>query len=693
MLRLAAQRPSRPAGDASPWAGNQASAGEVGRRPASAAAEARDPLEQEADRVAAEVLAAPPRFAAAARGIRPGPEQPARPAAGSGAPLEPALREDMEQRFGHDFSQVRIHAGAAAGQSARALSADAYTLGQDIVFARDRYSPGAEGGRRLLAHELAHVVQQRADPSRGLQRKPAASPVAVDSPEARPADQVVRGVAYQPVWDAANQVWDFQDASGRSLYSSTIGGEDDSAEAEAEVNPLGSSVAQFWASVAAVGVSDDAKRLVDDAVATMLREQGPRLRELEKQIAAAEASSGLIGGKRERIRYFQAQRREIIAAYNPGNARRSMATALTSLSISMPHPSSVVPLQGPIQPPSWAEARKLAEEKNALLAPDRIPDRPASFSKYGGKRWEFSPIRTSVGDAYAYDLTTNKFQVANDLERIARAGYTEIHIATGTHGDPIGGLQPEFRFLREDARAIQATMERYSGLKVIPYNMADPIQAARFEAVQALAADGRLPGGATVAAHCYSEARVLDPNPDPAGPYRSVDLLDRGTPMSTRYLHGGVAGAAGALNIYDGLQDPNRAAGLAKIAGGSAQMVGGASYAAGYALDSARLARFGSRAATFGGYVTAPFAALDVHRFLQQKFEGPTADADALLGGTGLAFNLAGAIFPELALGAVVLEFGVKPVASEVSEYVAPRFIGGISELTGIPAEYLWRAH
>jgi outer membrane protein OmpA-like peptidoglycan-associated protein len=66
----------------------------------------------------------------------------------------------MEQRFGYDFSGVRVHTGAAAAGSARDVRAIAYTVGHDIVFAEGRFAAGTSEGRRLLAHELAHVVQQ-----------------------------------------------------------------------------------------------------------------------------------------------------------------------------------------------------------------------------------------------------------------------------------------------------------------------------------------------------------------------------------------------------------------------------------------------------------------------------------------------------------------------------------------------------
>lgn len=78
-----------------------------------------------------------------------------------GQPLDPALRADMEARFGESFADVRVHDDAHAHRSAAALQASAYTVGPHVVFSRDRFAPQATPGRRLLAHELAHVVQQR----------------------------------------------------------------------------------------------------------------------------------------------------------------------------------------------------------------------------------------------------------------------------------------------------------------------------------------------------------------------------------------------------------------------------------------------------------------------------------------------------------------------------------------------------
>ncbi|PXX60810.1 uncharacterized protein DUF4157 [Nocardia tenerifensis] len=87
----------------------------------------------------------------------------------TGAPLETATRREMETRFGDDFGDVRVHVGSSADAATRELRASAYTFGSDIAFRDGRYQPGTSAGDQLLAHELAHVVQQRrggtADPA------------------------------------------------------------------------------------------------------------------------------------------------------------------------------------------------------------------------------------------------------------------------------------------------------------------------------------------------------------------------------------------------------------------------------------------------------------------------------------------------------------------------------------------------
>jgi outer membrane protein OmpA-like peptidoglycan-associated protein len=83
---------------------------------------------------------------------------------GPGAPLPLATRSWMELAFGHDFSGVRIHAEDSAARATRAVGARAFTVGQDVFFGRGEFSPSTREGRRLIAHELAHTVQQLHQP-------------------------------------------------------------------------------------------------------------------------------------------------------------------------------------------------------------------------------------------------------------------------------------------------------------------------------------------------------------------------------------------------------------------------------------------------------------------------------------------------------------------------------------------------
>lgn len=132
-----------------------------------------DPLEREADRVADRVMAVPAHSAVsgaplhiqryarqATDDIDTAPASVDSVLASPGNPLEKALRQDMEQRFGYDFSQIRVHSDTAAELSARDVSAHAYTAGRDIVFGAGQFTQGTHEGRRLIAHELTHVVQQ-----------------------------------------------------------------------------------------------------------------------------------------------------------------------------------------------------------------------------------------------------------------------------------------------------------------------------------------------------------------------------------------------------------------------------------------------------------------------------------------------------------------------------------------------------
>ena len=147
-----------------------------------------DPLEREADRVAEAVVAGMPAgsISSANSGVPQrkctecegdektlqrkesgeGAVSPlaidaaARAVSHGGSPLTPSQRAYFEPRFGRDLSHVRIHTDPSAMAAARAINARAYTFGQSIVFGPNRYAPSTDDGRWLLAHELAHTIQQ-----------------------------------------------------------------------------------------------------------------------------------------------------------------------------------------------------------------------------------------------------------------------------------------------------------------------------------------------------------------------------------------------------------------------------------------------------------------------------------------------------------------------------------------------------
>ncbi len=108
--------------------------------------------------------------------------------ASGGATLSAAARNQLEPRFGHDFGDVRVHTGPQAADSARELNAHAYTFGRDVVFGAGRYAPETDAGRRLLAHELTHVLQQSAD----VRRDP-------DAPAGKPAAQAGKKILKETV--------------------------------------------------------------------------------------------------------------------------------------------------------------------------------------------------------------------------------------------------------------------------------------------------------------------------------------------------------------------------------------------------------------------------------------------------------------------------------------------------------------
>jgi hypothetical protein len=135
----------------------------------------------------------------------------------AGQSLDPETRAFMEPRFGRDLSQVQIHTDAQAAKSAESVNALAYTVGRDVVFGAGQYQPATDSGRRLLAHELAHTIQQGAAGTAG------------------PAVRTSDNKAPPPAFDTRASVQRLPVTRGSSLHPKlTIGAANDHYEQEAD---------------------------------------------------------------------------------------------------------------------------------------------------------------------------------------------------------------------------------------------------------------------------------------------------------------------------------------------------------------------------------------------------------------------------------------------------------------------------
>ncbi|HZY35747.1 MAG TPA: DUF4157 domain-containing protein [Mucilaginibacter sp.] len=134
----------------------------------------------------------------------------------SGQPLPDSSRKFFEPKFGRDFSNVRLHTDSVAAKSAQSINALAYTSGNNIVFNSGQFSPESDNGKKLLAHELTHVIQQGAGPGTAVQRKP--------------GDSCGKDFLYQ--FDAVANTEQEKDHRGvpRLLYTSPTGKQEDVAK-------------------------------------------------------------------------------------------------------------------------------------------------------------------------------------------------------------------------------------------------------------------------------------------------------------------------------------------------------------------------------------------------------------------------------------------------------------------------------
>jgi len=152
---------------------------------------------------------------------------------GGGSPLDSDTKGFMESRMGADFGDVRVHTDAKASESARSVQAHAYTVGSDVVFQSGQYTPESDSGKRMLAHELTHVVQQRSGPVAGT---PAEGGIKISHPSDRfeqaaesSADRVMSAPAASPAPASVQRQDDEEEDAVQGTFVQRQGDEEDDA--------------------------------------------------------------------------------------------------------------------------------------------------------------------------------------------------------------------------------------------------------------------------------------------------------------------------------------------------------------------------------------------------------------------------------------------------------------------------------
>ena len=188
-----------------------------------------------------------------------------------GRPLDLGLRAAFEPKLGRSFADVRVHSDQEAARSAGAVNAEAYTVGRHIVFGQNRYAPDALAGRRLLVHELAHVVQQRG------QAAPAAlRPTLAIAPANDPAEREAEAVAARVLTGTGPAAAPSQRSALVAARQAT------SVTVEAPTGPPGCSLEQHGVIAPAIGLADGwlgtAVRKLDDYIAAPAAAAGAAIR-------------------------------------------------------------------------------------------------------------------------------------------------------------------------------------------------------------------------------------------------------------------------------------------------------------------------------------------------------------------------------------------------------------------------------
>lgn len=329
-----------------------------------------DVYEQEADRIADQMMAMP--AFTTVRGAPPRIQRVSGPANGHmdaapasvdqvlaspGSPLEPSLRQDMERCFDHDFSQVRVHSGPLAEQSAREVRAAAYTVGRHVVFGSGSYAPQTTDGKRLLAHELVHTLQQ-GNAEIGLLARAPRTVAEIDA-EIRAADALRR--------QARDNALRILRETGRDV-SGTVRRRPGSARRGTPGRHLGEILADALEGIMGDESLPDGTRRAAQQVRNELEELDSLLERLGKERARAPAARQTYAGPKQNIEPPPKSRTTLPAKEPPGKKLPPAPSA--SGEVTVPQRGSGTPAiaQGGTRPSGLRTAgRFLAREAPGLL--------------------------------------------------------------------------------------------------------------------------------------------------------------------------------------------------------------------------------------------------------------------------------------------------------------------------------------
>ncbi len=295
-----------------------------------------------------------------------------------GQPLAPATRSFFEPVFGHDFGHVRIHSDAPAARSARALDSLAYTAGHDIVFGEGQYRPGASEGRRLLAHELTHTVQQ--NPGR-LPTTPSTQARDAVAQRDDPLEQEAEAVA--------NRVLNGESVPRGAIVSATCAVQAQIARRPAG-EPRSSSHAPVPSSHVSTGSVPDVLAQFDAAIVHLeaLETENPELA-LDRLIAALESEQASLAAAPHRLAHAQ----QLIMRHSAIRSEVSRALPVIDALLNADYPAAA-------RPAIHAELQQIRENYIYALEISDLPEAEETFNR-ADKDLRFFPgfMQITIWDA------------------------------------------------------------------------------------------------------------------------------------------------------------------------------------------------------------------------------------------------------------------------------------------------------